>query len=158
MTQRISQIGIAPSGPALAGYAPIGRTCRAPLHQIRPHLTRISMKANRGVQWPESASPRIVSNSDRRWEELARLALLPLGAAVASPHELLERLALLTDNHRTGGGRFAGIPSPPAEGAMTDEARRSTGASGQPRDRFSGRPHRWNPDREALPTACAEFD
>jgi hypothetical protein len=63
------------------------------------------MKAAAGDRKPECASPRPLSSLARAWEELARLALQPVGGRRLSAHERLERMALLPGHDATGHDR-----------------------------------------------------
>jgi hypothetical protein len=116
------------------------------------------MKADAGGRRREGVQPELSGRSGRAWEELARLALQPVGATKLSAQERLERMALLPDRDRTSQGRYGGVGSPEVEQSMTDEVKGSMAVPPTPRVDSSWFPHREDAEESPLPTARAEFD
>ena len=77
------------------------------------------VKLDAGDQGLERASPTLIGSLVRAWEELARLALQPVGARRLSAREELERLALLPGHDGTGHGGDGGMLSPQAADSVT---------------------------------------
>ena len=65
------------------------------------------MNATSGDGRHEGLSPRLIGTIFREWNELARLALQPVGPRRLTAREQLGRMALQPDHDRTGHKEFA---------------------------------------------------
>src|SRR5262245_37495054 len=116
------------------------------------------MKSDAGDQGPGRTSLRPFGSLARAWEELARLALQPVGARKLSAREELGRMALLPVRDRAGRGGDGIMLSPQSDERMADQAGGTTAVSSRPRADTSWFSDWEDPEASPLPTARADFD